>query len=259
VRILVPVKEVAVLDEDFTLDRAETVARDALRWRPNECDAFSIEAALRLNDGDGGDVLVASVGDEHAEESLRAGLAMGADRAIRVRDDELADDDSLAVAAVLAALARVQRPDLILCGAQSSDSADAATGVALAGLLDLVRVAVVVAIDRDGDALTVQRELQGGAIEVLRVRAPALLTVQTGLNVPRRPTLREIKRARAEPIEVLSPRELGLDAAELAASAGARTMRLLEPDRRARARAIEGSADQIAAQIAEVVRAALGA
>jgi electron transfer flavoprotein beta subunit len=256
VRILVAVKQVAILAEELELDGDGAVARDELQWRLNEWDAFSVQAALALNEGEQGEVLVATVGAEHAEEGLRACLAMGADRALRVWGDELADADSLAVAATLAALARSERPDLILCGAQSSDAGDAATGVALAGLLDLAHV---VAIERDGDRLTVQREVQGGAIEVLRVRTPALLTVQTGINDPRQPTLREIKRARGEPIDVLSPVELGLQAGDLAAAAGARIVRLLEPPKGGGARALDGPPDRIAAQIAEIVQAALSA
>jgi electron transfer flavoprotein beta subunit len=259
VRILVAVKQVAVLAEELELDGDGAVARDELQWRLNEWDAFSVQAALALNEGEQGEVLVATVGAEHAEEGLRTCLAMGADRALRVWGDELADADSLAVAATLAALARRERPDLILCGAQSSDAGDAATGVALAGLLDLAHVAVVVAIERDGDRLTVQREVQGGAIEVLQVRAPALLTVQTGINEPRHPTLREIKRARGAPIEVLSPDVLGLEAGELATAAGARIVRLLEPPNGDGARVLDGRPDRIAAQIAQIVQAALSA
>jgi electron transfer flavoprotein beta subunit len=259
VRILVAVKQVAVLDEEFALDRADTVPPDALRWRLNELDAHSIEAALILNEGEVGEVVAATVGDQQTEDALRSCLAMGADRAVRVWGEELAGADPLAVAAALAALARVEQPDLILCGAQSSDAADAATGVALAGLLDLPRVAVVTAIERDGDRLVVQRELDGGALEVLRVGTPAVLTVQTGINVPRHATLRAIKQARAKPVSALAPRELALDRPDIDAAAGSRRLRLVAPDTATSATLLEGGPDRIAAQIAEIVREAVQA
>jgi electron transfer flavoprotein beta subunit len=259
VKILVAVKQVAVLAEEFALDDAGTVPPDALRLRLNELDAHSVEAALILNEGGSGEVVAATVGDRQAEQALRSCLAMGADRALRVWGKELDGLDTIAVAAALAALARVEQPDLILCGAQSSDAANAATGVALAGLLDLPRVAVVTAIERDGDRLVVQRELDGGALEVLRVGTPAVLTVQTSINEPRQATLRAIKQARSEPVSVLAPSELALNSAGVEAAAGARRVRLLAPDAGTSATLLQGAPDRIAAQIAEIVREAVRA
>lgn len=258
-KILVPVKQVAVLDEDFALDAAGAVPDDALDWALNEWDAFSLEAALQLNEGEDGEVLAVTVGDERAEEGLLACLAKGADRAIRVWDESLRGADALAVANLLATLARAEAPELILCGVQSSDAVNSATGVALAGLLDLAHVAVVNAIERDGERLTVQRELEGGVVEVLRLATPALLTVQTGINEPRYATLRAIKQARAKPLDVLTPSELGLDLEDLADAAGSRTVRLLEPEDGASASLLEGQPDQIAARIAEIVKEAMSA
>jgi electron transfer flavoprotein beta subunit len=259
VKILVAVKQVTVLAEDFALDGDDAVAPDALRRRRNELDAHSLEAALILNEGEAGEVVAATVGDEDAQDALRSCLAMGADRALRVWGEELAGADALTVAVALAAVARVEQPDLILCGAQSSDAADAATGVALAGLLDLPRVAVVTAIERDGDRLVVQRELDGGAVELLRIATPAVLTVQSGINVPRHATLRAIKQARSTPVSVLAPGELALDRADIEAAAGSRRVRLFAPAEATGATLLQGAPDRIAAQIAEIVREAVSA
>ena len=99
----------------------------------------------------------------------------------------------------------------MLCGVQSSDAVDAATGVALAAHLGLARVAVVRGVEHDAaaGALTVERELEGGSIEVLRVGLPALLTIQTGINEPRYATLRAIKQAREKPLDVVEPASWG--------------------------------------------------
>lgn len=258
-KLLVAVKQVSKLRDGFVLDGSAGVPDDALEWAPNEWDAFALEVALRLReDARGGELVVATVGGEEAEESLRAGLAIGADRAVRVWDPSLLGADPLAIAAVLAKLAASEQPDLILCGAQSADAANAATGLALAGLLDLPHVAVVSSVERDGSALIVARELDGGAVETLRVQLPALLTIQTGANRPRRANLRAIKQAREQPIQTLAPAALGLGEQELIAAAGARTVRLLEPIRE-RASMIDGSAIAIAARIAEIVAAELQA
>ena len=274
-KLLVAVKQIARLADGFVLDGASggphgsvgaglphgsvVVPEEALEWAPNEWDAFALEAALRLREDSGdGEVVVATVGGDEAEESLRAGLAMGADRAVRVWEESLRGADPLAIAAVLAKLVASEQPDLILCGAQSADAANAATGLALAGLLDLAHVTVVNAVERDGSALVVARDLDGGATETLRVSMPALLTIQTGANQPRRANLRAIKQAREQPIETLTPAALGLDEQELIAAAGARTVRLLEPVRE-RASMIDGPVSAIAARIAEIVAAELQA
>jgi electron transfer flavoprotein beta subunit len=283
VRILVPVKQVAHLKGDATLDGAGALPAGALERSLNEWDAFAMEAALRLLECDGpgevelegeggvdgnGEVVVVTVGDEPAEAVLLSCLAMGADRAIRVWDPALEDADPLAVAAVLAAVAAVEEPELILCGAQSSDAANAATGVALAGVLDLPRVAVVSGIEADVVAegegeesaagLLVQRELEGGAVEVLRITTPALLTIQTGINQPRRANLRAIKRAREKPLARLVLADLGMDGAGIAQAGGSRTVRLLERPQGERASMIEGDPGVIAQRIAELVGEAMG-
>ncbi len=264
-KILVPVKQVASLREDFDAGAARAgngaveLAADALEWAPNEWDAFSLEAALALREGSEGETVVVSVGDERAEQSLRAGLAMGADRAVRVWDGALAGADALAIARVLAAVASAERPDLILCGAQSSDAASAATGVALAGLLELAHVAVVEQIERDGERLIVARQLEGGAVELLSVALPALLTVQTGINAPRRPNLRAVKQARAATVAVLGLADVGLDAGLVAASAGSRTVRLTPRPRGGGATLLEGPPAEIAARIAAIVGEAMRA
>lgn len=258
-KILVPVKQVASLDEDFALSGDGPVAADELDWQLNEWDGFSLEAALQLNEGEDGEIVVVTVGDEQAEEGLLACLAKGADRAIRVWDESLQGADALAVAGVLAVVARAEQPELILCGVQSSDAAGAATGIALAGLLELAHVAVVNSIERDGERLTVQRELEGGTVELLGISLPCLLTVQTGINEPRYATLRAIKQARAKPLTVSGLGELGLDPAAVAASAGSRTVRLREHEQGASATLLQGPPADVAARIAEIVREAMRA
>lgn len=255
-RILVAVKQTARLKSDYVHDDGAPLA---VEGELNEWDAFALEAALRLREAAGeGDVLAVTVGDEDAEQALRTCLAMGADRAIRIWDPVLGGADPLALATVLAVVAGSEDPGLILCGAQSSDSANAATGVALAGLLDLPRVALVRAIERDGERLVVERELDGGAVELLGVALPALLTIQTGIHALRRVNLRAIKQAREEPIATMSLEDLDLTPDAVRAAAGSRTLRLLEPER-SRASMIDGPPGEVAERILEIVTGALRA
>jgi len=257
-KIVVAVKAVAALDDEFELiDDGAAVDPDYLEWDLNEWDSFSIEAALELREATGdGEVVAITVGDEDAEDALLSCLAKGADRGVRIWDDALAGADPLAVARVLAAALEREAPDLVLCGVQSSDSVNGATGVALAGLLDLAHVAVVKRIEYDAGSATatVERELEGGVVEILRVHTPALLTIQTGINQPRYATLRAIKQAREKPLAEIGLADLGLDPAAVAAAAGSRRRALAMPDRSAGAEMITGSAAEMATRIAELVK-----
>lgn len=255
-KILVTVKVAASLDEEFEMNDG-SVDPDFLEYEVNEWDAFSLEEAVRIREELGGDdeVLVVCLGDEDAEEGIRSCLAKGADRAIRIWDEELAGADPLAVARVLAAVAERERPDLVLSGVQSSDAANSATGVAVAGFLDLPHIAVVKGLQwsaGEGSAV-LQRELEGGTIETVRVSTPAVLTIQTGINEPRYANLRAIKQAREKPLEVLDLEALGLDQAAVERAAGSRTLALGRPEGGPRAEMIEGDADAVAARILEIV------
>lgn len=257
-KIVVPVKQVAVLDEEFELlDDRPGVEPDAIDWELNEWDDFSLEAALQLREGEGeGEVVVVSLGDEEAEEGLRACLAKGADRAQRVWEDSLEGADPLAVARVLAAAVERESPDLVLCGVQSSDAVHGATGVALAARLGLARVAVVKGLDYDAASrsVTVERELEGGLVELLRVELPALLTIQTGINEPRYANLRAIKQAKEKPLEVMGLSDLGLDEEAVAAAAGARVRSMAPPDAGGGAEMLNGSPAAVAERIAGIVK-----
>jgi electron transfer flavoprotein beta subunit len=256
-KIVVPIKQVSALDDEFELlADGSGVDPDFIERDLNEWDAFSLEAALRLHEQTGdGEVVVVTVGDEEAEEALLGCLARGADRALRIWDDACRDADPLAVARVLSAAVARESPDLVLCGVQSSDAVNGATGVALAGYLNMPHVAVVKQLDYDpaGATATVKRELEGGLVEVVRVSTPALLTIQTGINEPRYANLRAIKQAREKPLDVTTPEALGIEPEALAAAGGSRRRGLRPPDRGAGAEMLDGSAAQVAARIVEIV------
>jgi electron transfer flavoprotein beta subunit len=257
-KILVLVKVVAVLDDEFELlGEGRGVDPDFLEWDVNEWDAFSLEAALQLREASGaGEVVVATVGGDEVEDGLLSCLAKGADRAIRVWDQDLAGADVLTVARTLAAVVERESADLVLCGAQSSDAVTGSTGAALAGYLDMPRVAVVSQLEwsADGRTATVRRELEGGMVEVLSVSTPAVLTIQTGINEPRYATLRAIKQARDKPLDVAGLGDLGLSADAVEAAAGSRTVALATPERGATAEMLDGDPAAVAAQIVEIVK-----
>ena len=191
--------------------------------------------------------MVVTVGDEEAESALRRCLAMGADRAIRVDAEPL---DPVSTARALAGVVGSESPDLVLTGVQSADSVQGSTGSALAELVGLPRVAVVTLIDWSGAGpAAVDRELEGGLVDVVEVDTPALLTIQTGINQPRYANLRAIKQAEQQEIAVVSA-----DAGE----PSYRVRRMFTPPRTGGAEMLDGGAAQIAQRIVEIVRERLG-
>lgn len=261
-KIVVPVKQVAQLDEDFELrDDHRDVDPDFIDWDLNEWDTYSLEAAVQIREAtDGGEVVALTVGDDESEEGLRACMARGADRAVRVWDEVLDDADVMTVARVLAAAVERESPELVLCGVQSSDAVNGATGVALAGYLGMPRVAVVKKVTYDASArtATVERELEAGLVQILRVRTPALLTIQTGINEPRYASMRAIKQANEKPLEVLTPADLGLDGDTLAATGRSRVNEMARPPKRDGAALIDGAPEEIARQIADIIQDKVG-
>lgn len=255
-RVVVPIKQVARIDDDDALlEDGSGVDPDALEYELNEWDRFSVEAALQLAE-EGDEVVVVTVGEPEAEEALLACLAQGADRGIRIWDDRLSDLDPLATAKLLAGAIAREEPDLVLCGVQSSDGVNGATGVALAAHLTLPRVAVVKKIDREEGGLLVERELEGGLLEAIRVPLPALLTVQTGINEPRYATLRAIKQAAKKPLEVFDLDGLGMDLVAVTEAIGSRTRRYSTREPGEGAEMLTGSSDEVAERIAEIIREA---
>jgi electron transfer flavoprotein beta subunit len=259
-KVVVPVKQVSLLDDEFELlDDGAGVDPDSIEYDLNEWDSFSLEAAVQIREAAGeGEVIAVTVGDEEAEEALLSALAKGADRGIRIWDESLTDADALGVARVLAGAIGAESPDLVLCGVQSSDAVNSATGIALAGYLDLPHVAVVKNLALNGGSATVERELEGGLVEILRIGLPALLTIQTGINEPRYATLRAIKQARDKPLAVMSLSEVGLDPGAVAGANGSHRRRLAHPEKGEGAEMLGGSTDEIAARIAEILKERVG-
>jgi electron transfer flavoprotein beta subunit len=187
--------------------------------------------------------VVVSVGNEDSEDAMRRCLAMGADRGIRIDSDEQLDP--IQVARALAEVVRAESPDLVFTGVQSADSVQAATGTALAEFLDLPRVAVVTKIELGDGKATVNRELEGGLVDVVEVDTPALFTIQTGINEPRYATLRAIKQAEEKEIDVRQPGDLGEPAYHV--------RKMFVPPKGEGAEMLNGSSADVAQKIKEIV------
>jgi electron transfer flavoprotein beta subunit len=214
-KILVCLKQVP--HRDARLEVAGAWINEAnLKFEINDYDSYGLEAALRIKDANQAEVVVVSIGPERVVQSLRTALGMGADRAIHIKDPALDASDALGAAKALAAVARAEKPDLVICGLMSDDANFGLVGPMLAQLLDLPHATGIVSATQPNGSIGVERELEGGALQVLDIPLPGLVTVQTGMNEVRYASLKGIMAAKKKPLETRTLADLGLDAAAVA-------------------------------------------
>ncbi len=251
-RIVVCVEQVPDTETRVTVAPGGTALAEAAvqSWIVSPYDEFAIEEALRIREAKGGEVVVVTVGPERAQAALRAGLAMGADSAVHVKDAALDSADTLGTARALAAAIRTLGAfDLVLCGQQGVGGDHSQVPGMLAELLDVPQVTVAVKIEIGDGQATVEREIEG-ARETWTTSLPAVISAQKGLNEPRYAALKGIMAAKKKPVQVLDAAALGLDA--LAIAPKLRVARLELPPPRPPVHMIHGDA---ATQAKELVRA----
>ena len=211
-KILVTVKRVP--DPETVIKIAPDgagIVTDNVKWVVNPFDEIAIEEALRIKEKAGGaDVVLVSIGQKTAQEQLRTGLAMGADRAILVLAEQALEP--LAVARVLAKLAESEKPDLVLMGKQAIDDDSNCAGQMLAELLGWPQATFASKVELDGKSAKVTREVDGG-LETLGVALPAIVTADLRLNEPRYASLPGIMKARKKELKEIPIADLGLDVA----------------------------------------------
>lgn len=165
-------------------------------------DAYAVEAALRLREAFGGEVIVVAAGPASARDVLTRALAMGADRAVHVQLPDVNATDTLGIARLLAGAVDPLGCDLVLAGQTSDDLEAGQVGAQVAALLGLPVISNVVSIQLDGEDLTVSRDMEDG-FQTVRAMLPALLLSSTGLDEPRLPSLKGIMAAKKKPFEAI--------------------------------------------------------
>jgi electron transfer flavoprotein beta subunit len=175
----------------------------------NPFDEIAVEAAVRLKEaGTVSEIVLVSIGVKACQETLRTGLAMGADRALLVETE--ADIQPLAAAKILQAIVNKEQPQCVLLGKQAIDDDANQTGQMLAALLNWAQGTFASAIQFNGEQVSVTREIDGG-LETLALRLPAVLTTDLRLNEPRYVKLPNIMKAKKKPLETVTPEALGVD------------------------------------------------
>jgi len=210
-KIIVAIKQVPERDARIRIDaKGKWIDLQDVEFSLNESDAYALEEALQLKEAHGGEVIVVSAGPERVGKTIREALAKGADRAIHLMSDDLADYDALGVARLLAAAVGDEAADLILTGLQSDDLGYGQTGVILAELLGLPHASLILKIEVIDGGIKVLRELEDGWFQHLELPTPAVLTIQSGNSKLRYATLMGIKKAKTKEVKTVTIADLAV-------------------------------------------------
>jgi len=211
-KILVPVKRVIDANVKVRVKSDNSGVELAnIKMAMNPFCEIAVEAALRMKEaGQADEVVVVSAGVTQSQETLRTGLAMGADRGILIEAEE--DLEPLAVAKLLKAVCDKEEPGVVILGKQAIDGDNNQTGQMLAALLGWPVATFASNIEVNDDSFKVTREVDGG-LEAVVTQRPAVITVDLRLNEPRYASLPNIMKAKKKPVDKYSPADLGVDVA----------------------------------------------
>ena len=225
-KVLVPVKRVVDYNVKVRVKSDQTGVELAnVKMSMNPFDEIAVEEAIRLKEkGVATEIVVVSIGVQQSTETLRTALAMGADRGILVKTDEVVEP--LAVAKILAKIAAEEQPGLVILGKQAIDDDSNQTGQMLAALTGWAQGTFASKVEVAGDVANVTREVDGG-LETLALKLPAVVTTDLRLNEPRYASLPNIMKAKSKPIAEKSPADYGVDV-----TPRLKTLKVSEPPKR---------------------------
>jgi electron transfer flavoprotein beta subunit len=210
--IVVLVKQVPDSGSERKMDPADnTVARAAADNVVNEIDEYAIEEALVVKEAHGGEVTVLTVGPDSATDAIRKALSMGADKAVHVSDEAIKGSDAVQISAVLAAALGQLEFDVVICGAEATDSQMSVMPALLSERLGLPQLSGARKLTIDGGVAKIERQTDGGYWAV-EAPLPAIVSTWDTINEPRYPSFKGIMAAKKKPVETKTLADLGLDA-----------------------------------------------
>ena len=209
-KILVPVKRVVDYNVKIRVKSDQTgVELDNVKMAMNPFDEIAVEESLRIKEANKAtEVIICSIGPTQCQETIRTGLAMGADRGLFVEEKQ--DIEPINVAKILAYLVNKEKPNLVLCGKQAIDDDCNQTGQMLSALLGWSQATFASQIEINDGSANVIREVDG-CLEHLKVSLPSVISVDLRLNEPRYASLPNIMKAKRKPIDVISVSETDID------------------------------------------------
>ena len=250
-KILVCIKQVPDMASRFKVNGEGTWYDETdLAFRMNEYDEYAVEQAVQLKEqqGNAPDITVLSIGPDRVVEMIKKALAMGCDRGVHIQDNASFRKDPWQIASTIAGFARDKNFDLIFTGMQSQDRGSAQVGPITAELLSIPCVTTVVGFAIADGVITAKRELEGGVKALVKLKPPAVITCQLGLNTPRYPTLPNIMKAKKK--ELLSfPVADFLKDTELVS-----VVRAYPPEKKGKGVVLEGDVNDMAGKLVGILK-----
>ncbi|MGP4080617.1 electron transfer flavoprotein subunit beta/FixA family protein [Pseudalkalibacillus sp. R45] len=248
--IYVILKRTFDTEEKIAIENGK-ISEDGVEFIINPYDEYAVEEAIKLRDEHGGEVTVVTVGEEESDKQLRTALAMGADKAVLIDDEDVEDGDQYSTAKILAAYFEDKEVDIILGGNVAIDGASGQVGPRLAELLDIPHVTTITKLEVDGTTVTIERDVEGD-VEVIETSLPVLATAQQGLNEPRYPSLPGIMKAKKKPLEELELDDLDLDEDDVEGKT--RTLEVYLPPEKQAGKVLEGEVDDQVKELVSLLR-----
>ena len=246
-KIAVLIKQVPGAESPLQISSDQKwVDESAVAYVMNESDNYALEEALQIKEAHGeGEVVAVSLGPERVQKTVREALAKGADRAIHIKMDTVEAIDPLVTAGHLKNPLEEENFDLIFTGLQSDDLGMGQTGVILGEMLGMTTASLVMATEVSAGNIKVKRELEAGWFQWVSLSLPASITIQSGLNTPRYPSLKGIMGAKKKEIKVIEGE---------GADTGQSMVKMYLPQSEKQTVMIEGSADQVVEKLMDSFR-----
>tara|TARA_B100001142_G_scaffold321846_1_gene369167 strand:+ start:5896 stop:6657 length:762 start_codon:yes stop_codon:yes gene_type:complete len=246
-KIAVLIKQVPGSESPLNIDSSEkSLDESQITYITNESDNYAIEEALQICDKNGeGEVVIISMGPQRAQKVIREALAKGAHRAIHINSGTNVFTDPLMTASVLANAMKEEKFDLVFSGLQSDDLGFGQTGIILGEMLKMSTTTLAMSTEIANGKIKVKRELESGYFQWITMTLPASISVQSGCNTPRYPSLKGIMGAKKKEIA-----EVKFDKGDTFQSIN----RLYSPSKSKETIMIEGSTEDIVEQLVDVLK-----
>ena len=231
------------------LENHNWIDEEQVSFVMNPPDNFAIEEALLIKERTGdGEVVIVSMGPARVQKVIREGLAKGADRGIHLEEDGQIQTDPLSIAKSISSILMDENFDLVLTGLQSDDTGMGQTGVLIGEMLGMSTGTLAMETDVQDNAIRVKRELESGWFQWVKLPLPASISIQSGLNTPRYPSLRGIMGAKKKEIKVIPPTDHQTDAISQSID------KVFVSQTSKQTEMIEGDADSAVARIVEILK-----
>ncbi len=249
-KIAVLIKQVPGSESSLPVNMNQSwIDESSVTFVMNPPDNYALEEALLINESiEQGEVTVVSMGPSRVQKVIREGLAKGADRGIHIQEDDSIEKDPLLIAKRFAEVLRDENFDLILTGLQSDDTGMGQTGVLMGEILGMSTATLVIETDIQGQNIRVKRELEAGWFQWIQLPLPVSLSIQSGLNTPRYPSLKGIMGAKKKEIKTINSSQFSGE------TKNQDIEKIFAPQTSKQTEVIEGDVDQVVNRIVDVLK-----